>query len=79
MQALRDELNDEDEAVRLNAAYALGSIGETCDTDMLIEALRQESKNRLESKHRSRGLSPIRVNLIPSMDWLLWVNLPCLH
>ena len=43
MQALRDELNDEDEAVRLNAAYALGSIGEPA-IPMLIEALRQESK-----------------------------------
>ena len=40
---LQDGLNDEDEAARLNAAYALGTIGEpTIPT--LIEALRQESK-----------------------------------
>ena len=43
MQALQDGLNDEDEATRLNAAYALGSIGEPA-IPTLIEALRQESK-----------------------------------
>ena len=43
MQALQDELNDEDEAVRLNAVYALGSIGEPA-IPTLIEALRQESE-----------------------------------
>ena len=43
IQDLQDGLNDEDEAARLNAAYALGTIGEpTIPT--LIEALRQESK-----------------------------------
>ena len=44
MQALQDGLNDEDEATRLNAAYALGSIGEPA-IPTLIEALRQESKS----------------------------------
>ncbi len=43
LQALQDGLNDEDEATRLNAAYALGSIGEPA-IPTLIEALRQESK-----------------------------------
>ena len=43
MQALQDGLNDEDEAVRLNAVYALGNIGEPA-IPTLIEALRQESK-----------------------------------
>jgi hypothetical protein len=43
MQELQDGLNDEDEATRLNAAYALGSIGEPA-IPTLIEALRQESK-----------------------------------
>ena len=47
MQELQDGLNDEDEATRLNAAYALGSIGEPA-IPTLIEALRQESKVRLE-------------------------------
>ena len=44
MQELQDELNDEDEATRLNAAYALGNIGEPA-IPTLIEALRQESKS----------------------------------
>ncbi len=43
LQELRAGLNDEDEATRLNAAYALGSIGESA-IPTLIEALRQESK-----------------------------------
>ena len=43
MQALQEGLNDEDEATRLNAAYALGSIGKPA-IPTLIEALRQESK-----------------------------------
>ena len=43
IQALQDGLNDEDEAVRLNAAYALGNIGEPA-IPTLIEALRQEAK-----------------------------------
>ncbi len=43
LQELRAGLNDEDEATRLNAAYALGSIGEPA-IPTLIEALRQESK-----------------------------------
>ena len=41
--ALQDGLKDEDEATRLNAAYALGTIGEPA-IPTLIEALRQESK-----------------------------------
>ena len=41
--ALQDELNDENEATRLNAAYALGSIGEPA-IPTLIEALKQEAK-----------------------------------
>ena len=44
MQELQDELNNEDEAMRLNAAYALGNIGEPA-IPTLIEALRQESKS----------------------------------
>ena len=44
MQELQDGLNDEDEATRLNAAYALGNIGEPA-IPTLIEALRQESKS----------------------------------
>ena len=44
LQALQDGLNDEDEATRLNAAYALGSIGEPA-IPTLIEMLRQESKS----------------------------------
>ena len=43
MCALQDELNDENEAARLNAAYTLGSIGEPA-IPALIEALRQESE-----------------------------------
>ena len=43
MCALQDGLNDEDEAVRLNAAYGLGTIGKSA-IPTLIEALRQESK-----------------------------------
>ena len=43
LQELQNELNDEDEATRLNAAYALGSIGEPA-IPTLIKALRQESK-----------------------------------
>ena len=43
MGALQDELNDENEATRLNAAYALGTIGEPA-IPTLMEALRQESK-----------------------------------
>ena len=43
LQELQNGLNDEDEATRLNAAYALGSIGEPAILT-LIEALRQESK-----------------------------------
>ena len=43
IQELRDGLNDEDEATRLNAAYALGNIGEPA-IPTLIEALQQESK-----------------------------------
>lgn len=43
LSGLQDGLNDEDEATRLNAAYALGSIGEPA-MPTLIEALRQESK-----------------------------------
>ena len=43
MQALQDGLNDEGEAVRLNAAYALGNIGKPA-IPTLIEALRQEAK-----------------------------------
>ena len=41
--ALQDGLNDENEATRLNAAYALGSIGKPA-IPTLIETLRQESK-----------------------------------
>ena len=44
IQELQDGLNDADEATRLNAAYALGSIGEPA-IPTLIEALRQESKS----------------------------------
>ena len=44
MQELQGKLNDEDEATRLNAAYALGNIGEPA-IPTLIEALRQESKS----------------------------------
>jgi hypothetical protein len=44
LQELQNGLNDEDEATRLNAAYALGSIGEPA-IPTLIEALRQESKS----------------------------------
>ena len=40
---LQDGLNDENEATRLNAAYALGGIGKPA-IPTLIEALRQESK-----------------------------------
>ena len=43
IQSLQNELNDENEATRLNAAYALGSIGKPA-IPTLIEALRQESK-----------------------------------
>ena len=43
MGTLQDGLNDENEATRLNAAYALGSIGKPA-IPTLIEALRQESK-----------------------------------
>ena len=43
MGTLQDGLNDENEATRLNAAYALGSIGKPA-ISTLIEALRQESK-----------------------------------
>ena len=44
MQELQDGLNHENEATRLNAAYALGNIGEPA-IPTLIEALRQESKS----------------------------------
>ncbi len=44
MCALQDGLNDENEATRLNAAYALGNIGEPA-IPTLIEVLRQESKS----------------------------------
>ena len=44
MRGLQDGLNDENEATRLNAAYALGNIGEPA-IPTLIEALRQESKS----------------------------------
>ena len=43
VRSLQDGLNDENEATRLNAAYALGNIGELA-IPTLIEALRQESK-----------------------------------
>ena len=43
MQGLQDGLNHENEATRLNAAYALGNIGKPA-IPTLIEALRQESK-----------------------------------
>ena len=43
MCALQDELNDDNEAARLNAVYALGNIGEPA-IPTLIEALRKESK-----------------------------------
>ena len=43
MQSLQNELSDENEATRLDAAYALGNIGEPA-IPTLIEALRQESK-----------------------------------
>ncbi len=43
IQGLQNELNDENEATRLNAAYALGGIGKPA-IPTLIEALRQESK-----------------------------------
>ena len=41
--ALQEGLDDENEAVRLNAAYALGNIGDPA-IPALIEALRKESK-----------------------------------
>ena len=44
MRGLEDGLNDENEATRLNAAYALGNIGEPA-IPTLIEVLRQESKS----------------------------------
>ena len=44
MYALQDGLNDENEATRLNAVYALGNIGEPA-IPTLIEVLRQESKS----------------------------------
>lgn len=43
IRKLQDGLNDESEATRLNAAYALGNIGEPA-IPTLIEALRRESK-----------------------------------
>ncbi len=47
MPALREKLNDPDEVVRLNAAYALGTIGEpTIPT--LMDALRRESETAWE-------------------------------
>ena len=44
MRDLQDGLNDEDEATRLNAAYALGATWRAYAIPTLIEALRQESK-----------------------------------
>ena len=44
IRGLQDELNDENEATRLNAAYALGNIGKPA-IPTLIEALQQESKS----------------------------------
>ena len=43
MGTLQNELNDNNEATRLNAAYALGNIGKSA-IPTLIEALQQESK-----------------------------------
>ena len=43
-ESMQDGLNDENEATRLNAAYALGNIGEPA-IPTLIEVLRQESKS----------------------------------
>ena len=53
IQSLQDELNDENEATRLNAAYALGTIGEPA-IPTLIEALQQESKS-VWSRNLDRG------------------------
>lgn len=44
MRSLQDGLNDESEATRLNAAYALGRVGKPA-IPTLIESLRQESKS----------------------------------
>ena len=43
IRGLQDELNDENEATRLNAAYTLGNIGEPA-IPTLIETLQQESQ-----------------------------------
>ncbi len=58
--ALIAALRDESEAVRLNAAYALGAIGEPA-VPALIEALREEAEASLEQNLKRSHTNPSQL------------------